>query len=216
MRLNLPNLLTLLRLGLIPFLVIAFYVPFQWHYQVAAATFALACLTDLLDGYVARRFRQITGFGEFLDPVADKLLIACALLLLLEKNPDFWFTLPALRLVGREIAVSALRERMAQLRQSTQVAVSAWGKSKTTIQMIAIIFLLAAATPEGNLWPLHWLLWPGYVLLYIAVLLTLHSMFLYLRAAWIHLHSSEEMQAEGAGDLPPQGVADFVPPKELP
>jgi len=174
-----PNMLTLVRIILIPVLVLVFYLPGQWHYQLSAAIFGLAALTDMLDGYLARRLRQISVFGAFLDPVADKLMVAVALVLLVQDNPSPLFAVPAVVIIGREIAISALREWMSEIGERTKVAVSVIGKIKTITQMVAIVLLLYKV-PLGPL-PTHDV---GLVLLYVAAILTLWSMFVYLRAAW--------------------------------
>ena len=140
---NIPNLLTLLRVLLIPVFILLFYLPFEWSYLAASAVFAVASLTDWLDGYLARRWEQSTPFGAFLDPVADKLMVAVALVMLVEEHASFWLTLPAVIIIGREIVVSALREWMAELGARAQVAVSNLGKWKTTAQMVALVILIA-------------------------------------------------------------------------
>lgn len=175
---NIPNILTVIRLIMIPVLVVVFYLPWQYGQIVAAVIFAVAAITDWLDGWLARKLEQSTPFGAFLDPVADKLMVVVALVLLVEDYHFPLFTIPALIIIGREIVISALREWMAELGKRANVAVSWLGKLKTTIQMIAIIVLMAA----GPLLP-HWFLWAGYLLLYIAAALTVWSMVLYLRAA---------------------------------
>lgn len=179
MKWTLPNILTLLRIVLIPVLVIVFYMPGQWSYQLSAMLFALAAITDWLDGYFARRLKQLSVFGAFLDPVADKLMVAVALVLLVQDNPSALFAVPALIIIGREIAISALREWMSEIGERTRVAVSVIGKIKTITQMVAILLLLYKA-PIGPL-PTHDV---GVVLLYVAALLTLWSMLVYIRAAW--------------------------------
>lgn len=179
MPINIPNSLTLLRILLIPVLVVVFYVPFQGHWLVAAGIFTLAAVTDWFDGYLARRLGQMTAFGAFLDPVADKLMVSIALVLLVERHDTVLFTLAACVIIGREIVVSALREWMAELGQRTSVAVSYVGKVKTALQMIAVIGLLAV-NPSHDA---GWLLGVCYVLLYSAAVLTLWSMMAYLRAA---------------------------------
>ena len=179
MPLNIPNYLTLFRIALIPVFVLVFYLPFAWSHFATALIFGLAALTDWLDGYLARRLRQTSRFGAFLDPVADKLMVAVALVLLVQANPTMLLAIPALVIIGREIAISALREWMAEIGERAHVAVSYIGKIKTTVQMIAILLLLYQA-PIGPL-PVYGI---GVVLLYIAALLTLWSMFVYLRAAW--------------------------------
>ena len=181
MPINIPNTLTILRILLIPILVIVFYAPFENHLLVAAGIFAAAAVTDWFDGYLARRLGQMTAFGAFLDPVADKLMVAIALVLLVERHDTLLFTLAACVIIGREIVISALREWMAELGRRTSVAVSYIGKVKTGFQMVAITGLLAInpATDES------WLLALCYLVLYAAAVLTLWSMVVYLRAAWV-------------------------------
>lgn len=179
MPINIPNSLTLLRIVLIPVLVLVFYLPFKGHLLVAAGVFALAAVTDWVDGYLARRLGQTTSFGAFLDPVADKLMVAVALVLLVERHNDLLFTLAASVIIGREIVVSALREWMAELGRRASVAVSMLGKVKTAFQMVSIIVLLAVdAARDGSE-----ILAAGVVLLYVSAALTLWSMWIYLRAA---------------------------------
>ncbi|MFT6681384.1 MAG: CDP-diacylglycerol--glycerol-3-phosphate 3-phosphatidyltransferase [Haliea salexigens] len=176
---NIPNALTLMRIFLIPVLVVVFYLPFQHHLLVAAGVFTVAAVTDWLDGYLARRLGQMTKFGAFLDPVADKLMVAVALVLLVERHNTILLTLAASVIIGREIVVSALREWMAELGQRTSVAVSYIGKVKTAFQMIAIIGLLAIDPAVHE----NWLQALCYLMLYAAAVLTLWSMVIYLRAA---------------------------------
>ena len=176
---TIPNILTLLRIILIPVLVLVFYSPLEWSYQISAAIFGLAAVTDWLDGYLARRLHQLSVFGAFLDPVADKLMVTVALVLLVQDNPSPLFAVPAAVIVGREIAISALREWMSEIGERTKVAVSIIGKIKTTIQMVAILLLLYKV-PVGD-FATHTV---GLALLYIAAVLTLWSMVVYLHAAW--------------------------------
>ncbi|MBR9911510.1 MAG: CDP-diacylglycerol--glycerol-3-phosphate 3-phosphatidyltransferase [Gammaproteobacteria bacterium] len=183
---TLANRLTLFRITLIPLLVIVFYLPFSWSYPAAGLVFSIAALTDWLDGYVARRYDQSTAFGAFLDPVADKLMVGVALVLLVGVHASAWMAVPAAVIIGREIVISALREWMAELGKRASVAVSYIGKIKTTLQMIAIILLL---TFDPNQFPTWKLL--GYVTLYVAAGLTLWSMIIYLRAAWPELMAEE-------------------------
>ena len=178
---NIPNILTVLRVLLIPIIILLFYLPFQWSYLAASAVFAIAAITDWLDGYLARKLQQSTPFGAFLDPVADKLMVAVALVLLVEEHSNLWLTLPAAIIIGREIVVSALREWMAELGARAQVAVSNLGKWKTAAQMVALIILLANP-PLTTVW-----VGLGYALLIVAAGLTLWSMWKYLVAAWPHL-----------------------------
>ena len=176
---NLPNLLTLSRILLIPFFVLVYVIPGASTYVYAATLFALAAFTDWLDGYLARRLEQATPFGAFLDPVADKLIVVSALVVLVGHHANLWLTLPALVIVGREIVISALREWMAEMNRRGVVNVTWIGRVKTTFQMVAIVVLLANPPNFQSPW-----VWIGYALLYGAALLTLWSMGLYLRAAW--------------------------------
>lgn len=183
---NAPNILTLIRILLIPVFVIAFYFPMPWAPAAAMWVFIAAALTDWLDGYLARRLNQSSSFGAFLDPVADKLMVVCALILL-AADPVIQskvvdrrlFALVVVVIIGREITVSALREWMAELGERARVAVSFFGKFKTTGQMIAIPFLLYREPILGL--PAIRI---GEWLLYAAAGLTLWSMGVYLRAAW--------------------------------
>lgn len=190
MPLNIPNVLTLLRILLIPVLVVVFYLPPEAYPYLGAGIFAAAAVTDWFDGYLARRLGQSTPFGAFLDPVADKLMVAVALVLLVERHDTILFTLAASVIIGREIVVSALREWMAELGQRTSVAVSYIGKVKTTLQMIAVIVLLAVSPQQDA----GLLLGLGYLLLYGAAVLTLWSMVAYLRAAWPVLTAQESVR----------------------
>ncbi len=178
---TLPNLLTLARILLIPVFIIVFYLPWVWAHVAAAVVFMVASFTDWLDGYFARKLEQMTPFGAFLDPVADKLLVASSLLLLVGAGDRGYITLPAIVIVGREIVISALREWMAEIGSRASIAVSYIGKVKTTVQMIALVLLLAfppALSMSGILGVL------GVVLLYVAAILTIWSMVAYLIVAW--------------------------------
>ena len=176
---NLANQLTLARIVLIPLLVVAFYLPYDWRFPLCAALFGLAGITDWADGHIARKYQLSTPFGAFLDPVADKLMVAVALALLIELHSSVWFTLPAAVIICREIVISALREWMAELGKRATVAVSMVGKVKTTLQIIAIVILLLFDPSK-----FVWMKWLGVVTLYAAAILTLWSMIVYLRAAW--------------------------------
>lgn len=179
MTVTLPTLLTLGRIALVPILVILFYLPFEWAGPAAAIAFVLGAITDWLDGYLARRLGQHSAFGAFLDPVADKIMIAIVLVMLVQANPTLWLALPAMVIIGREIVISALREWMAEIGQRARVAVNILGKIKTVTQMTALILMLWE-TPVGPLPTFQ----VGVVLLHVAALLTLYSMIEYLRAAW--------------------------------
>ncbi|HKI74479.1 MAG TPA: CDP-diacylglycerol--glycerol-3-phosphate 3-phosphatidyltransferase [Pseudomonadales bacterium] len=181
---SIPNILTGLRILLIPVLVVVFYLPVEWRYTGAALVFTLAAITDYLDGYLARRWGQVTPFGAFLDPVADKLIVAVSLVLLVAVHANALLAVPSLVIVGREIAVSALREWMAQYSDKRGVAVSFLGKVKTVFQMVSIIVLLASGGSVDTI-----VARVGVVLLYAASILTLWSMYLYLKLAWPELSS---------------------------
>ena len=140
---SVPNMLTLVRVILIPVFFLAYYMPVSFANLLAAAIFSLAAITDWLDGYLARTLKQTTRFGAFLDPVADKLIVATALVMLVGNSHLPPIILPAAIIIGREIAISALREWMAELGSRTTVAVSFIGKAKTALQLISIIILLA-------------------------------------------------------------------------
>ncbi|QIK37740.1 CDP-diacylglycerol--glycerol-3-phosphate 3-phosphatidyltransferase [Caldichromatium japonicum] len=179
---NLPNLLTLLRILLIPVFVVLFYLDLDWAPYAAAGVFGAAALTDWLDGYLARRWQQTSPLGAFLDPVADKLMVAVALVVLLQADPRVLIALPVMVIIGREITVSALREWMAEMGARATVAVSLLGKIKTTAQMLSIAILILRDSFFGP-----WIYDLGILLLYIAAILTLWSMVFYLVAAWPRL-----------------------------
>ena len=179
MHLNLPTLLTLSRIAVIPVFVGVFFIPVRGTHLVCTFLFALAAFTDWLDGYLARRWNQTSAFGAFLDPVADKLMVGAALVLLVQAIPTPLMAVAATIIIGREIAISALREWMAQLGKQKRVAVSLVGKFKTMLQMLAILLLLyrepLASFPT---------LLVGQGLLVLAAALTIWSMLQYLIAAW--------------------------------
>ena len=191
--LNLPNILTLIRVVAIPVLVLVFYLPFKWSDLCAALLFLAAGITDWLDGYLARKLNQTSPFGAFLDPVADKLIVAVALVMLVQVHATAWLAVPAMVIVSREITVSALREWMAEIGKRSRVAVSQLGKIKTVTQMTAITLLLAQKPGfdlAGDIVMTPWL-WLSYGLLYLATALTLWSMLAYLRAAAPELLKSQ-------------------------
>ncbi len=182
MQWNIPNSLTVLRILLIPVFVGIFYLPVDtlhphWVNFSATLVFAVAAITDWLDGYLARRWQQTSAFGAFLDPVADKLMVAAALIVLVELERTG--AVIALIIIGREIAISALREWMAGIGERGSVAVASLGKIKTAVQMVAILLLLYY-DPVGII-DIKIL---GEVLIYLAAFLTLLSMAYYLKAAW--------------------------------
>lgn len=174
--LTIPNVLTLLRIVLIPVLVALTYSGFEWRFWAAAAVFLVAAITDWFDGYLARTLNQTSAFGRFLDPVADKLMVAAALVILVQwHSNNALMVISAIIIISREITISALREWMAEIGKRASVAVSYIGKLKTTMQMTAITVLLVHE-------PMFDLL--GFPLLIVAAALTIWSMLVYLRAAW--------------------------------
>ena len=179
MRFNLPNALTWFRILAIPLVVVVFYWPAPWARPAAGLLFAFAGITDYFDGYLARRMKLTSNFGAFLDPVADKLIVATALVLLVEADPRPVLAMAAAIVIGREITVSALREWMSQIGARARVAVSWFGKWKTTFQILGVSLMLYREPMFGE--PVYAL---GEWLLYAAVALTLWSMIDYLRAAW--------------------------------
>jgi CDP-diacylglycerol--glycerol-3-phosphate 3-phosphatidyltransferase len=191
--LNIPNLLTLLRILLIPFFFVVYIIDAGWSNQLATFIFVVAAITDWLDGYLARLLNQYTTFGAFLDPVADKLIVATALVMLAtdEKVLSLVYSVPLFAasvaiIIGREIVISALREWMAELGKRASVAVSYIGKVKTAMQLTAISLLIYQEPLLGI--PIFEL---GEILLFIAAALTLYSMVVYLKAAWPVLTEQE-------------------------
>lgn len=176
---GIPNLLTFLRILLIPIFILLFYLPFRASHILAATLFTCAAMTDWLDGYLARSLDQVSKLGTFLDPVADKLIVVTALVLLVGDHALPYLAIPAAVIIGREIMVSALREWMAEIGKRVRIKVSRLGKIKTAVQMLAIVALLLY-TPGG--WKVFAII--GYLLLYLAAFLTLWSMCIYLKAAW--------------------------------
>lgn len=200
MKLTVPTLLTLARIVMIPVLVLVFYLPYGWTNFACAGLFALAAFTDWLDGWIARRYHQFSAFGAFLDPVADKLMVAVALFLIVQGHPTRWMTLWALVIVGREIAVSALREWMAEIGQRATVKVAFIGKIKTVAQMVALLCLLYSVTPDMPPRAMPWMGQPifhiGEWMLAAAAILTLWSGAQYLKAAWPALMADEGKRVE--------------------
>jgi len=182
---NLPIALTWLRILMIPAILVLFYVPYGWNGPAACAAFALAGITDSLDGYYARKWGQTSRLGAFLDPVADKLIVAAALVLIVSRDPRWFVAMVAIVIIGREIAVSALREWMAEIGARSRIRVSVWGKYKTVMQIVGLSLLLFRYDVLGI--PIYKL---GLILTGVAAVLTLWSMFLYLRVAWPELRGS--------------------------
>lgn len=175
MKYNIPIFLTILRVILIPFFVVTFYLPIPSAPFITTLIFFIAGVTDWFDGYLARKLKQTTRFGAFLDPVADKVMVITALVLIVEYQHSFWITIPAIIMISREIIISALREWMAELGERNKVAVSWLGKVKTTSQMLAL---------GGLLWRYNvYMETLAIVLLYLAAILTVWSMLQYLKAA---------------------------------
>lgn len=188
LQLTLPTQLTLLRVLAIPLLVVLYYLDFNHNTIAAAVVFIFAGITDWLDGYLARKLNATSKFGAFLDPVADKLIVATALVVLLQNDPRLAVLVPVAIIIGREITISALREWMAELGQRASVAVRGIGKLKTVTQMCAIGMMLWQEPTFGL--PVYML---GYCLLLVASVLTLWSMILYLRAAWPLMAADSEL-----------------------
>ncbi len=175
---NIPTLLTWLRIALLPVIAAIFYIDAPWARPVCALIFVVAGITDWLDGYLARRMSLESRFGAFLDPVADKLMVMVALVLVVESAQNWIVTLPAIVIIGREITISALREWMAEIGQRAKVAVSSLGKIKTAMQIVALVVLLYKQQLFGfDVQPI------GLICLYIAAVLTIWSMAQYLIAA---------------------------------
>ena len=183
--LNIPNILTLIRMALIPVIVISFYLPYAWAHYLCAVIFLFASLTDWLDGTLARHLNEVTKFGAFIDPVVDKLMVAVALIMLVERLNTLWISIPAIIIISREIIISALREWMAEIGERHHVVVTSVGKLKTSMQMGAI-FILFLSIGEGS----YWLRLLGFLTLYVACGLTIWSMYLYLCSSWHTLQRS--------------------------
>jgi CDP-diacylglycerol---glycerol-3-phosphate 3-phosphatidyltransferase len=179
---NVPNTLTWIRIAAIPLIVLLFFMPYPWADPASGLLFAAAGITDSLDGYLARRLGQPSRLGAFLDPVADKLIVAVALVLLVSKDSRLIIVLTAIVIIGREITISALREWMAEIGQRRKVAVSQIGKYKTILQIVGLSMMLFRWDLLGlRIYPL------GVVMTELAAAATLISMVAYLRAAWPEL-----------------------------
>jgi len=192
--LNIPTILTWFRIAAIPLTVLVFYLPGAWARPAAALIFAAAAVTDWLDGYLARRMNLASAFGAFLDPVADKLMVATALVIIVQSDPRIVIAVTAAVIIGREITVSALREWMAELGRRKQVAVSAVGKAKTTLQMVGLGAMLWNHDVAGI--PVYEI---GTALLILAAGLTLWSMTAYIQAAVPHLTDDDDFLDSGPG-----------------
>lgn len=179
---TIPNLITVFRVLLIPVFVTVYFLDWRWAHEAGAFIFWFAAITDWFDGYLARKLQQSTPFGAFLDPVADKLIVAVALLMITHEYSSIWITVPAIILLMREIYISALREWMSEIGASNLVKVSFLGKAKTMAQMLALIGLLSGLDYFMG-FPIYWVLL-GKIMLYIAAILSLWSMVVYTNAAW--------------------------------
>ncbi len=187
MKLNFAIMLTLFRMAAIPVVVICFYSPIPNARPIAAIIFGIAAVTDFIDGWVARTFNQQSRFGEFLDPVADKLMVSIVLVMLVQAQSGWFEDIIAMIIIGREITVSALREWMATIGERANVKVSMAGKIKTTLQMFGIAFMVYRNEIFGiDIYAL------GFALLVAAAGMTIWSMFIYLRAAWPFIMNDTE------------------------
>jgi CDP-diacylglycerol--glycerol-3-phosphate 3-phosphatidyltransferase len=185
---NLPNTLTWLRILMIPGVAVLYYLPFWWAHPAAGIGFALAGITDTLDGYFARKLGLTSRLGAFLDPVADKLIVAAALVLIVSADSRWFVVIMAIVIIGREIAVSALREWMAEIGARGRIKVSQLAKYKTIMQITGLSMMLFHHRLLGiAIYKL------GVVLTAIAAVLTLWSMILYLRLAWPELRDSSRL-----------------------
>jgi CDP-diacylglycerol--glycerol-3-phosphate 3-phosphatidyltransferase len=182
---TIPNLLTGLRIALIPVIIVLFYLPYHWADMASGLLFALVGITDAFDGYLARKLGQVSPLGAFLDPVADKLIVATALVLIVSKDPAWYVTLTAAVIIGREIAISALREWMAEIGARHKMRVSGIAKFKTIVQIVGLSMMLFREDLLGL--PIYDL---GLALTMLAAVLTLWSMIAYLVAAGPELRGS--------------------------
>ena len=184
---NIPNAITISRIILIPVFIAAFYLPYDWASALAAFIFGLAAITDWFDGYLARKLNQQSALGAFIDPLADKLMVISALLIILVKHPESnWLLISSTIIISREILISSLREWMSSMGRSQVVAVSFYGKAKTMAQMFALLFLIY----EHDIFGLPTYTF-GLGLLVGAAILTIVSMIVYIKSAWLTLSTSD-------------------------
>ena len=184
---NIPNAITISRIILIPVFIAAFYLPYEWASALAAIIFGLAAITDWFDGYLARKLNQQSALGAFIDPLADKLMVISALLIILVKHPESnWLLIASTIIISREILISSLREWMSSMGKSQVVAVSFYGKAKTVSQMFALLFLIY----EHDIFGLPTYTF-GVGLLVWAAILTIVSMIAYIKSAWLTLSTSD-------------------------
>jgi len=188
---TIPNQITLFRIILIPIFIIVFYLPISWNHFGAFAVFWLASVSDALDGYLARKLNQSSAFGAFIDPVADKLMVAAALIMIAEDFGVWWVSVPAMVMIAREIFISALREFMSSKGKRDVVAVSTLGKYKTAAQMLGIMGLIWQPDYDIPLivfdFPHEILMFAAYAFYYVATILTIWTMLIYFKAAWPEL-----------------------------
>ncbi len=181
---TIPNMLTFLRLLLMPLLLVLFYLDIPNNYLYCALVFIVIAITDFFDGYLARKLKQQTKFGAFIDPVADKIVVAMCFILIVDLYENIWVTLAVLVIIGREIVISALREWMATQGKAESMAVADIGKWKTTMQMISVVAMFVAAEPY-----LNWGVPIAYIFLGLATVLTMLSMYYYFKKVWVHFKS---------------------------
>jgi len=190
---TLPNQITMFRIILIPIFLLIFYLPLSWSHFGAFAIFWLASVSDALDGYLARKLNQSTPFGAFIDPVADKLMVVCGLVVISQDFLQWWITIPALLMIAREIIISALREFISSRGKRDTIAVSEMGKYKTAAQMLGIMGLIWRPDYDIPLiifnFPHQILMFAAYSFYAIATILTVWSMVEYIKASWSELLS---------------------------
>jgi len=190
---TIPNQITLFRIILIPVFILVYYLPLSWSNFGAFAIFWLAAVSDALDGYLARKLNQSSAFGAFIDPVADKLMVAAALIMISENYAQWYISIPAMVMIAREIFISALREFMSSRGKRDTVAVSTMGKYKTAAQMLGIMGLIWQPDYDIPLiifnFPWEILMFAAYVFYFVATVLTVWSMAAYFKAAWPELKS---------------------------
>lgn len=208
MTMTTPTILTLVRIALIPVLVLFFYLPFGWSNLACVVVFVLAALTDWADGFAARRMGQSSTFGAVLDPLADKLMVSTALIMLVQRQETYEmiFTLSAAVIVGREITISALREWMSEIGELARVKVTWLGKIKTGFQMTSIGFLLYGEDLFGL--PIAFI---GELLLYASAALTLWSMYSYMQSAWPVISDSRYHRSDRSHSHPEDGSEPLDP-----
>ncbi|WP_440877250.1 CDP-diacylglycerol--glycerol-3-phosphate 3-phosphatidyltransferase [Thalassotalea sp. PLHSN55] len=192
---TIPNQITLFRIILIPVFLTVFYLPVSWNHFGAFCIFWLASVSDALDGYLARKLNQSSAFGAFIDPVADKLMVVCALVMIIEDYNAWYITIPAALMISREIFISALREFMSSRGKRDEIAVSTMGKYKTAAQMLAIMGLIWQPDYDIPLiyfnFPYEILMFAAYSFYAIATILTVWSMLIYFKATWPELKANK-------------------------